>query len=360
MKKVRIGIIGTGLIARAHANAIQTCFRDCEITALCDLIPEKMEQYAADFKLSAKMFTDYRDLIDSGLVDMVSVTTSNDFHKEITIYAAGKKLPVLCEKPLGLDAREVEEMAQACEENGILNLTGFTYRRIPAMIKIKEMIDQGVLGRIYHYKGRFYADRLANPDHPLEWRHLEEKAGSSVLGDLASHTLDMALYLLSSQCKTIKSVYANSEIFVPYRKDPVTGEQVKVTCDDSCNILAKFEDGTDVCLENSRYSPFEMEIHISGEKGSIKYNLSKHDEFELMLYDSPADYFKTFQTVAVKTPGTPIHPEANDRMARQYTYFIDCLNQQEAAHPTIRETVYIQQLLDAMKKSYQTEQLIKL
>lgn len=361
MSKVRIGMIGTGLIARYHMQAIMDCQREYEITALCDIDKEKMEKYAADFGLAdAVLYTDYKKMADAGNTDLISVCTSNEVHKEITVYVAGKGIHVLCEKPLGMDADEVKEMAEACDRAGVINMTGFTYRHIPAFIMIKDMVDKGELGRIHHYKGRFYADRMASKDHPLEWRHLEEYAGSGVLGDLASHTLDMALYLLEKQTGKIKDVYADASIFFPYRKDPKTGREVKVTTDDACNIIAHFEDGTEVILENSRYSPFEMEIHISGEKGSIKYNLSDYDQFQLMLYDSPAGYFKTFRTIKVPAPVSGGKPEPCDRMARQYKYFIECVSQGKQAHPTIGETIYIQELLDIMKQSYKEEKKIQL
>lgn len=358
---VKIGIIGTGLIARYHAEAIKLCGRACEITALCDIDEAKMKKYAEDMKLGgAKMYTDYKKLVDESGVDLVSVCTSNNAHKEISVYAAEKGVHLLCEKPLGMDAEEVREMAAACDKTGIINMTGFTYRRIPAMSVIKKMIDSGELGRIYHYKGRFYADRMAPASHPLEWRHLEEVAGSGVLGDLASHTLDMALYLLGKQCGKVRDVYADASVFVPYRKDEKSGEMVRVTSDDVCNVIAHFEDGTEIVLENSRYSPFEMEIHISGEKGSIKYNLSDYDEFELMLYDSPADYFKTFKKVKVPQEKKNNELLPSDRMARQYRYIVCCIENGQKAHPTIGETVYIQELLDVMKKSYKKEQKIYL
>lgn len=350
---VRIGIVGTGLIARYHAQAIMECGADCRIAAICDVNEKKMDEYAEFFELnSVKKYTNYKDLVDDGETDLISVCTSNDMHKKISLYVAEKGIHLLCEKPLGLDADEVTEMAAACDKNKIINMTGFTYRRIPALAKIKQMVDAGELGRIYHYKGRFYADRLANPQHEFEWRHSEEKAGSGVLGDLASHTLDMALYLLNGQCCEIKDVYADSSIVIPARKDAVTGEMLQVTADEICNVIAHFEDGCEVVLENSRYAPFEMEIHISGEKGAIKYKLSNYDEFQLMLYQSPADYFKTYKTVKVDVPQNGSKKEPADRMARQYRYLVECVEKNEPAHPTIGETVYIQELLDIMKKSY--------
>lgn len=358
---VKIGIIGTGLIARYHAEAIKMCAPECGVFAICDVDEEKMKKYAEDMELlDAAQYTDYRALIDAKKVDMVSICTSNDKHQEIAVYAAERGVNLLCEKPLGLNADEVRKMAEACECHGVMSMTGFTYRHIPAMAMIKKLIDDGALGRIYHYRGRFYADRMAPVSHPIEWRHLEEKAGSGVLGDLASHTLDMALYLLGGQCHKIKDIYADASILVPFRKDLRTGEMVKVTSDDVCNVIAHFEDGTEIVLENSRYSPFEMEIHISGEKGSVKYNLSDYDEFKLMLYSSPADYFKTFKTVKVPEERKNNRLVPTDRMARQYAYLADCMKQGKAVHPTIGETIYIQELLDAMKVSYKKKEKLYL
>ncbi len=361
MNCVRIGIIGTGLIARYHADAIKGCGKDGCVTALCDLEEAKMKAFATDMEYpDAKQFKDYQELITSGLVDMVAVCTSNNAHKEITIFAAEHGIHILCEKPLGLNAAEVKMMAKACEEASVINLTGFTYRRIPAMDVIKKMIEIGELGHIYHYKGRFYADRLASPLHPLEWRHLEEYAGSGVLGDLASHTLDMALYLLSSQCRRVVDVYGDASIIYPYRRDSKTGEEVKVTTEEVCNVIAHFDNGCEMLLENSRYSPFEMEIHISGEKGAVKYNLSRYGEFQLMLYDSPADYFRTYRTIPVETPIRDGRTQPADRMTRQYIYFVDCIGRNEAAHPAIGETCYIQELLDEMKRSFQEKKRLTL
>ena len=357
---VKIGIIGTGLIACYHATQIKNCGADCKITAVCDIDEEKMNRFVSDLELGdVKKYTDYRQLIEESGIDLASVCTSNDAHKEIAMAVANKKINLLCEKPLGLDAKEVSDMGKACDEAGIINMTGFTYRRIPAMAKIKKLIDDGTLGKIYHYRARFYADRLANPSHEIEWRHLEEKAGSGVLGDLASHTLDMALYLLDSQCKKLKDVYADGAIIIPERKDK-DGKLCKVTTDETCTVIGHFENGCEMVLENSRYSPFDVEIHISGEKGSIKYSLLDYDAYELQLYESPADYFHTYRRVEVEPENVNGKALPTDRMARQYLYLTQCIQKGEMAHPTITETIYIQELLDVMKKSYKEQKKLSL
>lgn len=360
MKKPRIGIIGTGLIAVSHAQGIMACGQDCEITALCDNEPGKAGQFAAVLKIpGAKLFEDYKELVDSGLCDMVSICTPNHMHKPIFLYAAQKGMAILCEKPIGLNKAEVEEMAKAAEQYGIVNLSGFTYRRIPAVLEMKKLIDKGMLGQIRHFRGRMYADRMAAVEHPLEWRHLEEKAGSGVLGDLASHALDMGMFLLGEQCGHIRKVFGEMSIRVPERKDPKTGQMVKVTCDDVCNIIGKFDSGCDVVIETSRHFPFDFEVVISGEKGVVRYSLTDYNNLTLMLYDSPADYFKQYRVIPVKTPGTPLAPEPGDRMARQYRYLIGCLAGGEEAHPTVGETREIAHLLDVIKLSAQKEEVMK-
>lgn len=357
----RIGIIGTGLIAVSHAQGILSCGKKCRVTALCDIESGKAAEFAARLGLeNVELFEDYNQLIQSGLCDMISICTPNNVHRPVFLAAAQQGLAVLCEKPIGLNYSEVEEMAATAESCNIPNLSGFTYRHIPAVLEMKKLIDDGVLGKINHFRGRMYADRMAAPDHPLEWRHLEEKAGSGVLGDLASHVLDMGMFLLEQPCGHIHKLFGEMSIIVPQRKEPKTDVMVDVTCDDVCNIMAKFDSGCDIVIETSRHFPFDLEIVISGEKGMVCFNLGDYDNIRLMLYDSPADYFKTTRIVPVKKPGTPLAPEPTDRMARQYRYLIGCLQAGTEPHPTIRETLEIANLLDIIKESAQKEQVMNI
>lgn len=360
ISKPRIGMIGTGLIAVSHGQGAKNCGRECEVTALCDIAPGKAEKYAQTVGFpNARVFNDYRELIDSGLCDMISICTSNDMHKPIFLYAAEKGMAVLCEKPIGLDEAEVTEMADAAEKAGIPNLSGFTYRHIPAIRELKKLIDDGTLGKINHFRGRMYADRMAAADHPLEWRHLREKAGSGVLGDLISHVLDMGMFLLEKPCGHIHTVYADMSILVPQRKDPNTGRMVHVTCDDACNVIGRFDSGCDIVVEASRHFPFDFEVIVSGDKGWARFSLTDYDNLTLFLYDSPLDYFKQKRVVAVKTPGTPLAPEPSDRMARQYRYMTGCLQEGKPVHPTVRETVEIAHLLDVIRESAKVSAVMK-
>lgn len=352
IKKPRIGVVGTGLIAVSHVQGIRNSGRECIITALCDNEPGKADQFAAILKIEgAKTFTDYKELVDSGLCDTVSICTSNDMHKPILEYAVGKGLAVLCEKPIGMDEAEVADMAKTAGAAGVPNLAAFTYRHIPAINAIKKLVEDGTLGEIRHFRSRMFADRMAALDHPLEWRHLAERAGSGTLGDLASHCLDMGMYILGDTCGRINRVYSEMSIVVPQRRDPKTGEMVKVTNEDVCNMMGKYDSGADIIVETSRHFPFVFEVVVSGEKGVATFSLDDYDQIILMLYDSPADYFRTRRVVPIKVPGTPLAPEPGDRMARQYRYYLGCLNAGEMPHPTIGETLEIAHLLDVIKES---------
>lgn len=352
LKKPRIGIVGTGLIAMAHVQGIRNSGRGYAITALCDNEPGKAEKFAGLLKIEgAAYFTDYKALVDSGLCDTVSICTSNDMHKPILLYTVEKGLAVLCEKPIGLTQAEVRDMADAADGAGVPNLAAFTYRHIPAINAIKKLVEDGVLGEIRHFRGRMYADRMAAIDHPLEWRHLAQRAGTGTLGDLASHALDMGMYILGDTCGHINHVYGEMSVFVPERKAPKTGEMVKVTCEDACNVLGRYDSGCDLVIETSRHFPFVFEVVVSGSKGMATFSLDDYDQITLMLYQSPADYFRTRRVVPIKAPGTPLAPEPTDRMARQYRYYLGCLQLGQAVHPTIGETLEIAHLLDVIKAS---------
>ncbi len=358
-KKVRIGVVGTGLIAYSHGTAIKQNGALCEVTALCDIVEGKAEGFRdkMDFD-GAQVFTDFRTLMASGLCDMVSICTSNDVHRPALLCAAEHGLAVLCEKPVGLTEAEVTEMGAVADKAGVTNLAGFTYRHIPAILEIKKIIDSGQLGTIRHFSGRMYADRMANPQHPLEWRHLIEKAGSGVLGDLGSHVLDMAHFLLEGPCGKMTTVQSEMAIMVPARRDSQSGRDVAVTCDDVCNVWAHFESGAGVTVETSRHAPFDLQVFVSGDGGTVDYRMSQYDEYRLHLYQSPGDFFKTFKTVPVSV-GTPLAPEPTDRMARQYRYFLSAMLAGEPVHPTITESVGIAHLLDVIQASAKTRQVME-
>lgn len=353
MKKVRLGLIGTGIIAHNHCMAMIRDIREAEVTALCDVVPDRAEAFAREFGLAVPCFTDYREMITSGLVDAVSVITPNDLHCQIAAYALEHGMHVFCEKPVGLNADEVRQLAATADKYPqLVTLVGFNNRYIPAVEKIAELVASGALGRITHFKGKFYADRMADVNHPLEWRHQIERAGSGTLGDLCSHLLDLGIWLIGDKEGGKKVQYSDATVFVPYRRSPETGEMVRVTTEDACNMVVRYDSGTDIILESTRHSPFEISFTISGFGGGIKYDFNRYDEFELLLYDSPADYFKQYRTVKVTPGGQEWSRQAEDRWSRQYHYFFTCILNGQAAHPSVRDSIEVHELMDEAKRMF--------
>src|SRR5881396_302387 len=188
--------------------------------------------------------TDWRALVDRKDVDLIDIASPNDTHAEIAVAAARAGKMVACEKPLGRTAAEAERMVAAVEDARAPNMVWYNYRRIPAVVLIKELIDQGKLGRIFHYRAQFLQDWTISADLPQGgeglWRLDIDVAGSGVTGDLLAHCIDTALWLNGS----IKSVTAMTETFIKQRKHTLTGKVQEVKIDDACAFLARFANGS--------------------------------------------------------------------------------------------------------------------
>ena len=168
--------------------------------------------------------TDWRKLVESKDIDLVDIASPNDTHLEIAVAAAKAGKIVMCEKPLGRNAAESEKMVKAVEAAGVANMVWYNYRRVPAVMLAKQLIDEGRLGRIFHYRAKFLQDWTISTELPQGgeglWRLDESVAGSGVTGDLLAHTIDTALWLNGG----IDEVSAMTETFIKSRKHNLTGE----------------------------------------------------------------------------------------------------------------------------------------
>ena len=140
--------------------------------------------------------TDWREVVRRKDIDIVDIVTPGDSHAEIAIEAAKAGKVVFCEKPLANTVKESEKMLAAVKKAGVLHMVCHNYRRAPAVTLARQIIDEGRLGRLYHFRGTYLQDWAADPSVPLYWRLQKEKAGSGALGDIASHSLDLAHFLV--------------------------------------------------------------------------------------------------------------------------------------------------------------------
>ncbi len=369
-KPLRIGLIGYGFMGRAHSNAFAKVnhFFDLEhqvvLKAVCARDDAKVKAFADRWGYESTE-TDWKKLIAREDIDAIDIATPNNTHAEIAIAAAKAGKMILCEKPLSMDAPEGKKMVAAVEKAGVANMVWYNYRRVPAVTLAKQLIDEGRLGRIFHYRAKFLQDWTINPELPQGgaalWRLDVKAAGSGVTGDLLAHCIDTAVWLNGSMTK----VSAMTETFVKERKHNLTGKVEKVGIDDACAFLARFENGSLATFESTRYARGHKALYtfeINGEHASIAWDL--HDLHRLQYFDhrdqgttrgwrsvhisdSDHPYMKNWWV-----PGLQIGYEHS--FVHQVADFIKGIETGKPAGPTFRDALETQFICDAVLKSGKT------
>jgi predicted dehydrogenase len=294
-KALNIGMIGYGFMGKAHSNAYAKVnhFFDLEyrpvLKAVCARNEERVKAFADQWGYES-VETDWRALIERDDIDAIDICTPNNLHKDIAVAAAAAGKMILCEKPLARNPEEGAEMCKAVEDAGVMNTVWYNYRRLPAVTLAKNIVDEGRLGKIFHYRANFLQDWTIAEDLPQGgealWRLDIDAAGSGVTGDLLAHCIDTALWINGP----IKSVTAMTETFVKERMHNLTGKVEPVGIDDACAFLARFENGSLAIFESTRYARGHKALYtfeINGENASIFWDL--HDLHRLKYFDHGDD-----------------------------------------------------------------------
>jgi predicted dehydrogenase len=367
MKQLNVGLIGCGFMGRTHSNAFRKVgnFFDLPyqpvLKAVCARNEDKVKAFAAKWGYESHE-TDWRKLIAREDIDVVDIACPNDMHRSIALAAAKAGKMILCEKPLALNGKEGEEMVRAVEKAGVPNMVWYNYRRVPAVTLAKQLIDQGRLGRIFHYRAKFLQDWTISKDLPQGgealWRLDVKVAGSGVTGDLLAHCIDTAIWLNGS----IDTVNAMTETFIKERKHTQTGKVEKVGIDDACAFLARFKNGSLATFESTRYARGHKALYtfeINGENASIAWDL--HDSHRLQYFDHRDESTtRGWRSVHVTdfehpymnkwwVPG--LHIGYEHTFVHQVADFIAGLGSKKAASPTFREALETQYICDAVLKS---------
>jgi predicted dehydrogenase len=372
MKKLNVGLIGYGFMGRAHANAFRKVSNFFELEyqpvlkAVCARDSGKVKAFASNWGFES-VETDWRKLIEREDIDVVDIACPNDMHKEIAIAAAKAGKMILCEKPLSMDGPEGLKMVQAVERAGVPNMVWYNYRRVPAVTLAKQLIDEGRLGRIFHYRAKFLQDWTISKDLPQGgaglWRLDVKVAGSGVTGDLLAHCIDTAIWLNGS----IDKVNAMTETFVKERKHNLTGKVEKVGIDDACAFLARFKNGSLATFESTRYARGHKALYtfeINGEHASIFWDL--HDLHRLQYFEHKDEgRVRGWRSIHVTdgdhpymgkwwVPGLQIGYEHS--FVHQVADFLEGVAKGKPASPTFRDALETQYICDAVLKSAKTEQ----
>jgi predicted dehydrogenase len=366
-KTLNIGMVGYGFMARAHSNAYRRVNQFFESTyqpvlkAVAARDRERLDAFARNWGYES-IETDWRRLVERKDIDAIDICAPNNLHKDIALAAAQAGKVVLCEKPLAMNSDEGAEMVAAVEKSGVPNMVWYNYRRIPAVTLAKELIDQGRLGRIFHYRAVFLQDWTISSDLPQGgtalWRLDVAAAGSGVTGDLLAHCIDTALWLNGS----VERVTAMTETFIKQRKHNLTGKIEPVSIDDACAFLARFRNGSLATFESTRYARGHKALYtfeINGEKASIQWNL--HDLHRLSYFDHRDEStLRGWKSIHVTdgdhpymsrwwVPGLQIGYEHT--FVHQVADFLQALDAGGSVSPTFREALETQKVCDAVLKS---------
>jgi predicted dehydrogenase len=368
VKSLNIGLIGYGFMGRTHSNGykrVNDFFPELKhrpvLKAVCGRNTEKVQAFADQWQYES-IETDWRALVARKDIDAIDICTPNNSHAEIAIAAAKAGKMILCEKPLSMNTAEGQLMVDAVERAGVPNTVWYNYRRVPAVTMAKQMIDEGRLGRIFHYRANFLQDWTINADVPQGgaalWRLDVDAAGSGVTGDLLAHCIDTAIWLNGS----VTDVSAMTETFVKERVHTETGKKQPVGIDDACAFLCHFKNGSLGLFESTRYARGHKALYtleINGENGSLRWDL--HDLHRLSYFNyADEGPLRGWRSIHVSdgdqpymnkwwVPGLQIGYEHT--FVHQVADFIAAVESGKPAHPTFRDALETQAVCDAVLAS---------
>jgi predicted dehydrogenase len=373
-KPLNIGMIGYGFMGRAHSNAYAKVnyFFDLPyrpvLKAVCARSADKAQEFANKWGYES-VETDWKKLIARKDIDAIDICTPNNSHAEIAIAAAQAGKIILCEKPLAMNGPEGLKMVEAVEKAKVPNIVWYNYRRVPAVTLAKKLIDEGKLGRIFHYRAKFLQDWTISEDLPQGgaglWRLDVAAAGSGVSGDLLAHCIDTALWLNGS----INKLTAMTETFVKERMHNLTGKVEKVGIDDACAFLARFDNGSLATFESTRYARGHKALNtfeINGEHASIFWDL--HDLHRLQYFDHRDEsQLRGWRSIHVSdgdhpyvgnwwVPGLQIGYEHS--FVHQVADFLKGLGEGKPVQPDFRSAYETQLVLDAIMDSAKSEKWV--
>lgn len=302
MQTINVGIIGMGWMGTVHSRSYLTIrdkfhhadFRP-NLLICSDNVEERAQSARARYGYEQST-TNWMDVINHPDVDLVVVTSPNFLHREMALAAIAAGKHVMCEKPIGLLPEDVAAVYKAAKEAGVITATGLNYRWAPAVQYTKRLIEEGRLGDIVNYYGRFFAMYASDPLGQLSWRFEKDKAGTGALGDLMPHVADMAYFLGGP----IKRAFSTKETTIKERPIPVPGRGTHfsvgqpddpkgaVTTEDYVGALIEFENGARGTLELSRTTmgpKVENRFEIYGTKGAVKWNFETMNELAVYLPD---------------------------------------------------------------------------
>jgi predicted dehydrogenase len=367
-RTLAIGLIGHDFMGRAHSNGWRQISHFFDLPAAIELKTICGRNAAATKRAAAKLgwknsATDWRRVVTDPEIDIVDICTPNDTHCQIAIAAAQAGKAILCEKPLARSVAEAERMLRAVRKAGVVNMICHNYRRIPAIALAREMIQHGEIGdRIFHFRARYAQDWIVDPSFPLVWRLQSKTAGSGALGDILSHIIDLARYLVGE----FREVCAATETFVKQRPLEAGGrKRGRVTVDDAVTMIGRFRSGALASLEATRFAPGRknsITLEINGNAGSLFFDLEEMNRLKFFNRRDPKGR-QGFRDILVTEPSHPYIGRwwpPGHIIGYEHTFthtiadFVNAVVKGRSVQPTFEDGLQNQRLLAAIARSAKT------
>lgn len=362
MKPIGIGLLGYGAIGKIHT----LCYKELGLLypgqlpeirlAGVSTRSEDSARAAAEQAGFARWFTRPEELIRDEQASLIDCSLPNHLHRDMLLqaFAAGKH--VYCEKPLALDAAQARELAQAARRAGVKVGLTFNFRFIPALMRAKQLLEQGVLGRIYSFRAEFLHTGYQDPERPMSWRLRKEQSGGGALVDLGSHLIDLVRHLLGE----FQEVRCLLKTYIPERPKS-KGSPVKepVTVEDAAWLEARLAGGAIGTLEATRFATGaldDLNIEIYGEKGALRFALMEANW--LHWYEAGGSGWKRLETVQ-HYPGAAI-PSPRSFLGWTRTHaenqyrFLRAIAENAKPEPDIVDGLRAQLVLEAAYRSAET------
>ena len=375
-KTVTVGLIGYQFMGKAHSNAYRQVgrFFDLPVKVRMKTICGRTESAV---KAAADSFgwegyeTDWRKVVEDPEIDVIDVATPGSAHCEIVVAAAEAGKAVFCEKPIGNTLAEAQKMIEAVRQAGVPNGVNHNYRKAPAIALAKRMIEDGRIGTVYHMRAVYLQDWISDPAFPLVWRLQKDVAGSGAHGDLNSHLIDIARYLVGE----FEEVSGHMHTFVKER--PLVGvvddklgataskEMGEVTVDDVSMFLAKFKCGALGTFESTRFAVGRkncMRWEINGSKGALAFSLERMNELEFYDDGDPPDShgFKLIQATEAEHPYAGNYWPVGHIIGYEQTFInlvadaLTAMSEGRDISPSLEDGYQNQRVMDAVERSHES------
>ncbi len=382
MPDINVGLVGYKFMGKAHSNAyrgvnffFQPRVRPV-MKALCGRDEAAVREAARRYGWES-VETSWEKLVGREDIDLVDISTPNYTHRAIALAAAAAGKHIFCEKPVAMNVAEAREMLSAAEKAGVKHMVCFNYRRVPAIALARQMIDEGRLGRIYHFRAAYLQSWITDPGFPLVWRLKKEFAGSGAHGDLNSHLVDLARFLVGE----IEAVTGLQDRFITERPEmeeansalgaraaDATGE---VTVDDAALFLARFSNGAVGSFEATRFGTGRKNsnrIELNGSKGSLALDLERMNELQYFSTDD-SPHVQGFRTIQVTEP---VHPYMNawwppgHTIGYEHTFtntvydLMEAVAEDRMPEPNLVDGLRCQEVLEAVSRAASEKRWVKI